>query len=120
VTFDLSLVTNVIFSIHILEVIGTLIFLHKDCKNYFILLNWAFKYDVCSYSTCAIANITYLLNMGMYNLTTIQKRMFGVNIFFQIFCFIHFLTKINGVDNVIQAPYLFVCNKNIGEKIMTT
>jgi len=117
VTFDLSLVINVIFYIHILEVMKTFIFLHKYCKNYFTLLNWTNEYDVCIYSTCAIANITYLRNMGMYNLTRIQKLYIRGKYFFQIFCFIHILIKINGVDNIIQAPYLFVCNKNMGEKI---
>jgi hypothetical protein len=43
--------------------------------------------------------------------------MFEVNMFIQFFYFINFLKKINFVDKIIQAPYLFLCNTNMGEKI---
>ena len=47
----------------------------------------------------------------------LKYYMFGVNMFIQFFYFIHFLIDIDVVDKNIQAPYLFLCNTNMGRKL---
>lgn len=90
--------------------------LHKDCKNYFILLNWTFE------SGDVVTPRVQLLTLRIFGiwicvfLQGFKNCMFEVNMFIQFFYFSHFLIKINVVDNIIQASYLFLCNTNMGEK----